>query len=565
MTLLVQAAGIRHAHGGNQIFTDLSFEIREGDRLALIGANGAGKSTLFKLMALKFKPDGGAVTHRRGLRFGFLDQESTLDPERTIRDVIALAAGDSSALDARLAWLEGQMAEALDDDQLTAVMDEYTEMLAKLETNSGAAGNDSPGLAVLAGLRLPEDRWDTPVAKLSGGEKKIVALARMLVDRPELLLLDEPDNHLDLDAKQWLEGYLRRHSGAVAVISHDRYFIDRVANEIFELEDGRVEVYPGNYSEFVAERRKRRERAAQLRALEEREFKKLKESSEQLTQWARQNPKFATRAENQRRKLEAERERLEKAYVPPLNRRGIDVDFDSERGGTMVIEASKLQQAYGVRKVFKPFDLVIRHGERVGLVGGNGAGKTTLFRLLLDREEPTAGSIRIGSSVVVGYYSQEHETLDPTQTPIEFVRQQRPYSEQQALGFLSSLLFDRHDSVNEIARLSGGEKARLQIGGLILGGANLLLLDEPTNNLDIASIEVLEAALQEFSGTIVAISHDRFFLNTLCTRTIEIRDGIVRDFPGGYHFYEDNPSLGVPLTLTAAPTVAKARRPPPSS
>jgi ATP-binding cassette subfamily F protein 3 len=561
MTLLVQAAGIRHAHGGNQIFTDLTFEIREGDRLALIGANGAGKSTLFKLMALKLKPDGGAVTHRRGLRFGFLDQESALDPGRTIRDVIALAVGDSAALDARLAWLEGQMAEPLDDDALTAVMDEYTETLAKLEDSSGATGNDAPGLQVLAGLRLPENRWDTPIAKLSGGEKKIVALARLLVDEPDLLLLDEPDNHLDLDAKHWLEGFLRQREGAVAVISHDRYFIDRVANEIFELEDGRIEVYPGNYSAFVGERQKRRERAAQLRALEEREFKKLKESAEQLTQWARQNPKFAPRAENQRRKLAEERERLEKAYVPPLSKRQIDVGFEAERGGTMVIEAAKLRMSFGARDIFKPFDLIIRQGERVGLVGGNGAGKTTLFRLLLGREVPSGGSIRLGASVVAGYYSQEHETLDPRQTPLDFVRQQKPLSEQQAIGFLNSLLFDRHDMLNEIRRLSGGEKARLQIGGLILAGANLLLLDEPTNNLDIASIEVLEAALQDFAGTIVAISHDRYFLNTLCTRTIEVRDGVVRDFPGGYQFYEENPSLGVPLTFAdAKPIAAKSRR-----
>jgi ATP-binding cassette, subfamily F, member 3 len=238
----------------------------------------------------------------------------------------------------------------------------------------------------------------------------------------------------------------------------------------------------------------------------------------------------------------------------------MDVDFDAERGGTMVIEAVKLQKTYGTREIFKPFDLTVRNGERIGLVGGNGAGKTTLFRILLKNEAPTKGSIRIGASVVVGYYSQEHETLNLNQTPMEFVRQQRPYSEQQAIGFLNSLLFDRHDAMNEIGRLSGGEKARLQIGALILGGANLLLLDEPTNNLDIASIEVLEAALQEFAGTIVAISHDRFFLNTLCTRTIEVRDGIVRDFPGGYQFYDENPSLGVPLTLSQTPAATKARR-----
>ncbi|MGI8475681.1 MAG: ribosomal protection-like ABC-F family protein [Thermomicrobiales bacterium] len=559
MTLLIQAANIRQAHGGNQIFEDVSFEVRTGDRFALIGANGAGKSTLFKIMAKRTKPDGGAVTHQRGLRFGLLDQESTLDPALTVRDVVALAAGDADALEAKLRELEARMAEPLDDDELTAVMDAHAETLQRVEESGGATGEESPGFAVLAGLRLPEERWDTPIGRLSGGEKKIVALAKMLIDKPDVLLLDEPDNHLDLAAKSWLERYLATQAGAVAVITHDRYFIDRMANKIFELEDGKIEVYPGNYSAYVDEKRRRRERALQLRELQEREFKKLKASAEQLTQWARQNPKFATRAENQRRKMTEERERLDSEAMPSLSRRQLDVEFDTERGGTLVVQADRLSKRYGERDLMQPFELLVRHGERVGLVGPNGAGKTTLFRILLGHEKPTTGSVRIGAAVVVGYYAQEHETLDLKQTPIEFVRQRKPISEQQALGFLNGLLFDRTDALNEIGRLSGGEKARLQIGALILEGANLLLLDEPTNNLDISSVQVLEAALSDFDGTIVAISHDRYFLDTFCTRTVEIDDGIVRNFPGGHSFYEGNPEKGKVLTLEHATT--RARRP----
>jgi ATP-binding cassette subfamily F protein 3 len=549
MTLLIQAANIRYAHGGNQIFDDVSFEIREGDRLALIGANGAGKSTLFRVMALSVKPDGGVVTHRRGLRVGFLTQESSLDPEITIHEAVALAAGDPAALSDHLAALEARMADPLSDDQLTAVMDDYAATLVRVEA---AERGEEPAdtTVVLDGLRIPRARWEQRIVTLSGGEKKLVALARLLVERPDVLLLDEPDNHLDLEAKAWLESYLAAYPGAVATITHDRFLIDRIANEIFELEDGRIEVYPGNYTAYVESKFQRRERALQLRDLQEREFKKLKASAEQLTQWARQNPKFAPRAENQRRKMAEERERLEATAVPSLTRRKIEVEFDVERGATMVLEASGLAKSFDDRMIVRPFDLIVRNGERVGLVGPNGAGKTTLFRMILGEEAPSQGTIRVGSSVVLGYYAQEQETLDPTETPLELVRKLKPYSEQQAISFLGSLLFDRTDAMNRIGRLSGGEKARLQVGALILGGANFLLLDEPTNNLDIASVEVLEAALLDFNGTILTISHDRYFLDKLCTRTIELAGGVVRDYPGGYSYYQANREKGAILTET---------------
>jgi ATP-binding cassette subfamily F protein 3 len=547
MTLLIQAANIRYAHGGNQIFEDASFEIRDGDRLALIGANGAGKSTLFRIMARQLNPSGGAVTYRRNLTVGYLSQESSLDPTQTIRDVVALAAGDSTALELRLHELEAQMAEPLDDDALAEVMDDYAATLSRLD--SASLGNEEAVDDVLAGLRISKERWDTPVGLLSGGEKKLTALARLLVEQPDVLLLDEPDNHLDLEAKAWLESFIVAHPAAVAIITHDRYFIDRAANEILELEDGQVTIYPGNYSAYLQLKRERLERQAQLRELQEREFKKLKASSEQLTQWARQNDKFAPRAENQRRKVAEERERLEQTPRPVLNRRQIEVDFDAGRGSTLVLEAKGLAKSFGEREVFKPFDFMIRHGEIAGLVGPNGAGKTTLFRLILGNEQPSAGALRIGPSIVVGYYAQEQETLDPAMTPLELVRKLKPYTEQQAISFLNSLLFDRGDALNKIGNLSGGERARLQIGALILGGANFLLLDEPTNNLDIASTEVLEAALLDFQGSILTISHDRYFLDKLCTRTIELKNGVVRDFPGGFTEYHENRSIGTELTL----------------
>ena len=552
MTLLVQAANVRHAHGGNQIFRDVSFEVKTGDRVALIGANGAGKSTLFRIMAGRLKPDAGTVTCARNTVVGFLGQESEVEPGLTARRATAAAGGDPIALEARLRELEGAMGSAPDDDALAAVLDEYGAVLARLEAGAGAAGgagHEARAAETLAGLGLPEARWETPVGRLSGGEKKLVGLARLLLEGPDLLLLDEPDNHLDAAAKGWLERFVKEHRGAVALISHDRWFIDRAANRIFELEDGQIEAYPGAYGAYLDQKRARLERRAQLRDLQERELKKLKASAEQLTQWARQNPKFAPRAENQRRKLAEERARLAATPTPILDRRTIDVDFAAERGGTLVLEAAGLAKAYGERTVFAPFDLTLRHGEAVGLVGGNGAGKTTLFRLIMGQETPTAGTLRLGPSITVGYYAQEQETLDPNQTPLALARALRPMTEQAAIGFLGGFLFDRDDALARIGDLSGGERARLQIAALILRGANFLLLDEPTNNLDLPSIEALEGALLAFPGAILTISHDRYFLDRICDRILELDAGTVRDYPGGFAYYEGHRGRGQVLTI----------------
>ena len=559
MTLLLQAANIRHAYGGNQIFGDLSFEVKEGDRIALVGANGAGKSTLFGLMARQLAPDAGVVTHRRNLVVGYLTQEPDLDGSATPRQTLARAAGDPATLEAELRDLEAAMETASDDDELADILDAYGVALARLESSAGPGHNvDARVATTLRGLGLPEDRWDSAIGPMSGGERKLIGLARLVVATPDLLLLDEPDNHLDEAAKGWLERFVAGYPGAVALISHDRWFIDRAVNRIFELEDGRVEGYPGNYSAFRAEKRARLERQAQLRDLQERELKKLKASAEQLTQWARQNPKFASRAENQRRKLASERERMAATPPPILTRRTIDVDLDAERGSTIVLDAAGLAKSYGDRTIFEPFDLVIRHGEAVGLVGGNGAGKTTLVRLALHHEEPSAGRIRMGPSVVPGYYAQQQETLDPAMTPMAVVRSIKPLTEQQALSFLVSYLFDRDDALNRIGHLSGGERARLQIALLVLRGADFLVLDEPTNNLDLPSIEALEGALLAFPGTILAISHDRYFLDRVCSRILEVDRGVVRDYPGGFSYYEAHRGRGVELTIRPPQTTVRA-------
>ncbi|MEJ7900449.1 MAG: ABC-F family ATP-binding cassette domain-containing protein [Thermomicrobiales bacterium] len=555
MAILIQASHMAYAHGGNQIFTDVTFELKDGDRIAVVGANGTGKSTLFRLLARELRPQRGEIVHQRGLTLGYLAQHSTLDPGLTPYELVGSVSSDPETLDRELARLEAQLAEPLTDDEMAEVLEVYNATLARLDEGA----DRDPGTVIaelLTGLRLSERLWRQPVGQLSGGEKKLVAIARFLCQQPAVLLLDEPDNHLDVDAKAWLEQYLASYPGVVGLITHDRYMIDRVANEIVGLEDGAIQEYPGNYSAFRRQKRERLERQAQLRELQEREYRKLKESAEQLTQWARQNPKFATRAENQRRKQAEERARLDATPVPMLNRRTIDVEFSAERGGTMVLHGDDVSKVYDTHTVFEPFDLVIQHGERIGLIGPNGAGKTTLFRLIQQQEAPTSGVLRLGSSINVGYFAQEQESIDGGRSPIDLVRRIKPLNEQQALGFLIGFLFDRDDAMRPAGELSGGEQSRLQIALLILSGANFLLLDEPTNNLDIDSVEALEDALIEFGGTILTISHDRYFLDRVCTRTLALDQALIHNYPGPYSYVLENREKGTSLTRRLAQPVA---------
>jgi ATP-binding cassette subfamily F protein 3 len=559
MALLIQASHVAYAYGGNQIFTDVTFELKTGDRIALVGANGTGKSTLFRLLARELVPQGGDVVRQRGITIGYLAQHDTLDGSLSPWQLVGDVAADAESLERELARLEALLGEPLGDDEMADVIDQYNRLLEQLDASDARDPGDLIR-QLLGGLGIVERLWHQPVGQMSGGERKLVALARFLAQQPDVLLLDEPDNHLDVRARAWLESFLGTYPGVVGLITHDRYMIDRVANQIVELEDGKVQTYPGNYSTFVQTKRDRLIRQAQLRELEEREYKKLKASAEQLTQWARQNPKFASRAENQRRKLEEERARLDAIPMPVLNRRAIEVEFAAERGGTQVFTADGVGKAYGDHVVLAPFDLSIHHAERVALVGPNGSGKTTLFRLIQGFELPDEGTVRLGASIRIGYFSQLLETIDRRKTPMDLVRAVKPLNEQQALGFLISFLFDRDDTLRPTGELSGGELARLQIALLILSGANFLLLDEPTNNLDINSVEILEEALLEFGGTILAISHDRYFLDKVCGRTITLSDGILRDYPGSYSWSQGHVALGSVLTRQDEKVAASHRR-----
>ena len=537
--LLASFAKVSKDFGGNPVLREIDLEILEGERIGLVGENGGGKSTLFRLLAGQETPSSGTIARKRNLTIGYLAQEA--DPAQghlTVFETVSAALPELQALPARLSELEAQMADpasADDPARMERLLAEYGRVQERFDALGGYTLEHRVE-AVLQGLGFGPDWYEVEVGTLSGGEKKLVNLACILLRQPDLLLLDEPDNHLDLEAKAWLEEYISTYPGTVMIISHDRQTLDHAVKKIFELEDGALSVYAGNYSYYFEERQRRLLKQYELYTLQRDEIKRLETSMHRLKEWAKLNSKFARRAEDMVKRIE----RLKENSVskPILDRDKIRVNLDAERSGKKVLEVRDLGQIFDERVLFEPFDLTILYGERVGIVGTNGSGKTTLLKTMLGLLPPATGEVKIGASVVVGYYAQEQETLPFESTPLDFVRRLKPMTEPRAISFLHGLLFSLDDMHTPIARLSGGEKSRLQIARLMLTDANFLLLDEPTNNLDIASTEVLEAALEEFEGTILTVSHDRYFLDKLVSKIIAIEaDGQVRLYPGNYSYY----------------------------
>ncbi len=537
--LLINFSKVSKDFGGNPIFRDIDLEIMEGERIGLVGENGGGKSTLFKLLAGIDTPTDGVISRRRNLTIGYLAQEA--DPgqsHKTVFEAVSEVTQELVDLPFLLSQLEARMADpevVADTDLMTEILDEYGKAQERFEALGGYTLEHKVE-AVLHGLGFGPAWYDQEVGLLSGGEKKLVNLARILIKAPDLLLLDEPDNHLDLEAKVWLEQYIQSYPGTVLIISHDRQLLDHAARKIFELEDGKISVYPGNYSYYFEERQRRLLKQYELYSIQQDEIKRLEASMRQLKGWSKVNEKFATRAEDMAKRIE--RAKQESVDRPVLIRDKIKVNLDPDRSGKKVLEVKGLCKSFDGRLLFEPFDFTILYGERVGIVGANGSGKTTLLKTMMEMMPSDTGSVKIGASVVVGYYAQEQETLPFDSTALDFVRRIKPMNEPQAISFLHGLLFSFEDIHTPIRRLSGGEKSRLQIARLMLTDANFLLLDEPTNNLDIASVEVLEAALEEFEGTILTVSHDRYFLDKIVTKILAIdNDGRVRMYPGNFSYY----------------------------
>ncbi|HKP51150.1 MAG TPA: ABC-F family ATP-binding cassette domain-containing protein [Chloroflexia bacterium] len=533
--LLVNFSKVSKDYGGNAVFDEVDLEVLEGQRIGLVGENGAGKSTLFRLIAGLDTPVEGTVTKRRNLTVGYLHQEADpLQAHRSVYETVAGLSPEMLELATTMRKLEARMADP-EETRMEWVLEAYGDAQGRFESLGGYTAEHRVE-DVLGGLGFTASQYGQPVGTLSGGEKKLVSLARLLLEMPDLLLLDEPDNHLDLEAKGWLEGFIASYPGTVMIISHDRYLLDRVVKRIFELEDGQIGVYAGNYTFYAEERQRRLIQRHETYTMQQEELQRMEALLRQLRGWAKQNSKFAPRMRSMEKRVEKAREAASER--PVMWREKIRVSFDSERSGRKVLEAKGLSQSVSGRVLFAPFDLSIQYGERVGIVGANGSGKTTLLKTITEALPPTKGTVKIGASVVLGYYTQEQETLPLGSTLMDFVRSLRPMTEQGAIGVLRSLLFSYREMHNKIRDLSGGEKSRLQIARLMLTDANFLVLDEPTNNLDIASIEVLESALGEFEGTLLTVSHDRYFLDRIVNTIVAIgTDGEVKQYPGNFSYY----------------------------
>lgn len=534
----IQLSNVTLVLGAKRIFDSLNWEIQAGQKVGLIGVNGAGKSSLFRLILGEYSSElGGAVTRGRQVTVGCLSQDPELDPAQTALDAALLGNPRIAELETQLQQVESSLGDPSvyqDERKLQNAL----ERQHKLNEEYHRLGGESYAgrvREVLRGLGLEVTDFNRPVATLSGGQKKLVGLARLLLVRPDVLLLDEPDNHLDLPGKAFLEKLIRDYEGTVVLISHDRYLLDAVVTHIAELENNKLQIYQGDYSSYAAEKEIRLARQEELFKAQSQEITRLESAIKRFAIWGKvyDNEKFAAKAKSMQKRLD-KMDRIEK---PLSNRRRMELDLGGWRGSNKVLELKHVQKRFGDRCIFTDLHETIRHGERVGLIGPNGAGKSVLMRMVLGMEKTDAGEIKIGPSVRIGWYSQEHESLDPDKTLIEQVRYAGGMSETRATAFLLRYLFTYKQASQRIRELSGGERSRLQLALVVLSGANLLLLDEPTNNLDISSAETLEAALEEFEGTVLVISHDRYFLDRTVQRLLAIEGNDLVSYTGGYSEY----------------------------
>lgn len=529
-------------HAGRDIFTNLSWAIGDRDRVGLVGPNGVGKSSLLKAITGEVQPDAGTISIQRGVSVGYLPQDVTLPAGHTLLDEAMTLPAKLAQADAELARLEHLLADPAvygDAGKLERTLAAQEKALERFE-QLGGLSHPARVKDLLARLGFTPDDYDLPTGGLSGGQKKLVLLARLAVETPAVLLLDEPDNHLDLNAKRYLEAFIRTYPGAVVIVSHDRYLLDEVVTHIAELEDGTLGLFPGNYTAYAEEREQRRLRQQQMYIAQQKRISQVEAFIHEAEQKAKAdlNERWARQARS-RRKMLARMEDNGEIVERVSERRLMGLELNGWRGSTKAVELAQVAMGFDDDLLFLDVNLLVRHGERVGVIGPNGAGKSVLFKLILGQLEPLEGVVKIGPSCRVGYYSQEHQTLAGwlDRSPLERVRDIKPMGEGEAVAFLLKFRFSYQQVRLPIGGFSGGERSRLQLACIMLQNPNLLLLDEPTNNLDIPSVEVLESALEDFEGAILAISHDRYFLDRTVDRVAVLDGGSLRQYEGGYTDY----------------------------
>ena len=530
--VLLTVQEVSKSFGMNCVLKEITLTLKQGARMGLVGVNGGGKSTLLRLIAGQMEPDKGRISLVRGAKVGMLSQEADIKSDLTVRQELERVFEPVREMERKLRALEEEIARQHADEQAVERLSrEYARLTDRFEEAGGYAW-PSRIQGVLAGLGFAKGREDDPARVLSGGEKTRLCLARLLLTQPDLLLLDEPTNHLDLQATQWLEETLRKYKGTVLVISHDRYFLNAVCDCMAEISMGRLSQYEGNYDRFTVQRRADLERQIKEYQLQQKEIARQEAIIQRYRMYNRE--KSIKAAESREKRLE-KMERLEK----PVSEQKVRFSFEARRRtGEDVLIARGLEKQFDGRELFENFSLHLRAGDRVAVIGPNGVGKSTLLNILARKLPPDRGNVEYGANVDLGYYEQHQTALDPKKDILSEVWDAFPRLEPgDVRNVLALFLFTGDDVYQKIETLSGGEKGRVSLAKLMLKRDNLLLLDEPTNHLDMDSREVLEGALEDFEGTILAVSHDRYFINRVANRIIEMRPDGVREYLGNYDDY----------------------------
>ena len=530
--ILMTVQGVSKSFGMKSVLKDISLTLQQGARMGLIGVNGSGKSTLFRLIAGQMEPDEGTISLMRGTRVGMLTQEADIQSDLTVREELSRVFEPVREMERRLRALEEEMAQKhADEAELDRLSREYARLTDRFED---AGGYEWPSRiqGVLAGLGFAKGREDQPASVLSGGEKTRLCLARLLLTQPDLLMLDEPTNHLDLSSIQWLEDTLKKYRGTVLIISHDRYFMNSVCDCMAEISMRRLVQYEGNYDQFTVKRQADIERQIREYKLQQAEIARQQAIIQRYRMYNRE--KSIRAAESREKRLE-KMERLER----PVDEQHVRFSFEARRRtGDDVLKVHGLAKGFEGRRLFENFDLHLRAGDRVAIIGPNGVGKSTLLNIIARKLKADAGEVEFGANVDLGYYEQHQTGLDPEKDVLNELWDAFPRLDlDRVRSVLALFLFTGDDVYKKISMLSGGEKGRVSLCKLMLKRDNLLLLDEPTNHLDMDSREVLEGALEDFDGTILTVSHDRYFINRVADRIIEMRPDGVKEYLGNYDDY----------------------------
>lgn len=526
--IIAQAQDLEQRFGGNTIFSNISFSVPDNARIGLVGPNGAGKTTLLKIMTGQQEPTSGQFTINKGLKVGYIAQENGLDEDKTIWDEMLTVFNDLIEKNKKITKMQEQIADHPEDEDL---LKRYDQLAYDFEQEGGFT-YQAEIKSILNGFNFKENTWNKVIGTLSGGEKTRLAFVKLLLQKPPVLLLDEPTNYLDLDNLDWLEAFLKNYQGAIITVSHDQYFLDHLANQIFELNFGKLTTFKGNYSQYVKERELM---DSQQEAAYEKQQEKIKKE-EEFIQKNLVRASTTKRAQSRRKVLD-KMERIK----PPKHKQKVRINFTSERpSGKEVLIAKDLTIGYPDKVMVSDIDFQVNKNDRVAIIGPNGIGKSTLLKTIMKKLEPKGGSIKYGASLDIGYYDQELQSLDPSKTVLDTIwDRHKTMPEKDVRSILASFLFTAEDIDKTVGQLSGGQKARLTLTVLSLEKDNFLLMDEPTNHLDIEAKEVLEEALDNYDGTLLFVSHDRYFINELANKIISVRDGHAKIYNGNYSYYLD--------------------------